>query len=264
MARIASGLSGAASGATAGAAFGPWGAAIGGVLGGAAGLLGGGSGTPGPGLAGLVRKARRQGLHPLTVLGSPIAGNFATPSNRTDIGTALGQLGEAGAAIGANWQARKDKAEADNRLRRRDDLEAQETVARIGLMNAQASDLLTQGMGGPRAHTSAAQSNSIRPLGLPPGLPNAAGSGNTRRQVNTAAGNWEVFGDWVPDADWWEQRYGDPASWVAGALTGAADIAGNLGISAGEDAMRIAPFLPDWPVYTGRPGPGDYNETFVP
>jgi len=158
-------VAGAASGAGFGSSLGPIGTAVGGILGGLGSVLGGfGRSNNGPGLGGLVRRGKQLGLHPLAVLGSPIAGNFATPSAPRDVGGGLAGLGEAIGRIGQSVSDRRDAREAADRIRRQDDASIAEAGARTRLYEAQAAELLAAGMGGARAHTQASVANSKRPL----------------------------------------------------------------------------------------------------
>lgn len=137
----------------------PWagvGAALGG-LGSLASGLGFGSDN-GPGLGGIVRKARRQGLHPLAVLGSPIAGNFATPSAPRDVGGAIAAAGSIASAFGDASDRRRAEREAADRLRRQDDLSVRQGEALASLYDAQRLELLSK----VTAHTAASRSNSKR------------------------------------------------------------------------------------------------------
>lgn len=175
----------------------------------------------GPGLGGLVRRARRLGLHPLSVLGSPIAGNFATPSQNSNV------AGEAARAFadnvatglreyGSAQQRRREYAEAQDRLRRQDELNSAETVARIGLLNAQASDLLRDGMGGVRDHSVASRSNSVRPLPDPGGN---TWPGGTRKAQPLDLGFMTIqpgIGGGRASSEDVEEQYGDVGEWAYG------------------------------------------------
>jgi len=161
--------------------------AAGGILGGLGSVLGGFRRSDnGPGIGGLVRRGKQLGLHPLAVLGSPIAGNFATPSAPRDVGGGLAGAGEALGRIGQSLSDRRDAREAADRLRRQDDAAIAETGARIRLYEAQAADLLKQGMGGARAHTQASVANSKRPLtgSMPLYVDATRPDGSTVRFVN--------------------------------------------------------------------------------
>lgn len=142
---------------------------LGSLASGVSGFFGGGSN--GPGLKKLVKHARQLGLHPLSVLGSPIAGNYATPAAARDVGSAFAGIGEGLGQMGAAWSARKDAAEVKERQRRQDDIQAQKTGSETMLNLAQARALDRQGgpeevMSGAQTHTAAAQANSKRPLNL--------------------------------------------------------------------------------------------------
>lgn len=220
---IAGAGSGAASGAAMGSAFGPWGTAIGGVLGGLGGLVGGlRSSDNGPGLGGLVRKARRQGLHPLAVLGSPIAGNFATPTAGRDVGGAISAAGEAFASVAGSMQDRAMAKEAADRLRRQDDLNAARAASEMKVNDAQVRNMDAEALrliADARRHTVASAANSVR---------------------NPAAGEKvKIMGhDWTPgeatnsptSAQDIENEYGDLAQEIYGTFRALTDLAGGLGV----------------------------------
>lgn len=231
---------GAGFGASAGSAFGPWGTAIGGILGGIGGLFGGGSDN-GPGLGGLIRKARRHGLHPLAVLGSPIAGNFAVPTRNTAAGDALGALGSAISETGRSIAARAEARELADRARRQDDLAAGESAARVRSLDAAAARDLADAarIRAAREHTAASFANSRR--GEWPKLHIVGSEFTPGAGTNSRSSAQDV-----------QDQYGD----VVESVYGVGRLLGDATVGLYDWSMTPRPMGPG--------GPGSYGETFVP
>lgn len=169
---------GAATGASLGSVVPGFGTAIGGILGGIGGALGAFGGSDnGPGLGGLVKRARRLGLHPLSVLGSPIAGNYATPSASRDVGGALSALGDAVGSTSRYFAERKEARELADRARRQDDLNAARVMAEAKLAGAQTRNIdaeTAQILLGARSASVASRANSVRNSAGYPKVPGLA------------------------------------------------------------------------------------------
>lgn len=113
-------------------------------------------------LRGTVENAHSAGLHPLSVLGSPIAGNFAVPVPNVSRGDRLSAASEAIGRAGDALSARALQKEEAARQLRMDDAQLEESKARVGLYAAQAREADARAVASARAHTVASGLNSNR------------------------------------------------------------------------------------------------------
>lgn len=203
---------------------------VGSLLGGIGGLVGAttkqGSGRVS--VAQIANEARAAGINPLAALGSPIAGQFGT-SGSSNVGAGIEALGRGIEGVGrskaVDLERQKIATEIETLKSQRDlnQAYAQTSRERIALEARELDAQLKSFEGRMNAKQDGGMQDAIFGTGgVPIGIPDSRGKRPEHFHQLQA----------LPQTEWFENEYGELASWAYGVARLAADLAYNAGLGA--------------------------------